>query len=218
MEWGDRRVLYLWNSHNVWPRVKELLFLQLQTSVCKNQPQGSPERGRRDLDTSESIPHVFCLRQQPTETKCPVLKGGSAKLLSRLSTAGEWNRHLQICVSRPSNKYSVERRNLSQQTHRAWGRLCSQALPSCRDLRRRLLAGLNIPPCELGEGLGVEKRYLSSCITGLPVIEGVQEKEAKGKFHVLENMHENVAPSRVCLASRAISLRWGALSGLPSCI
>ena len=160
---------------------------------------------------------IFCLRQQPTETKCPVLKGGSAKLLSRLSTAGEWNRHLQICVSRPSNKYSVERRNLSQQTHRAWGRLCSQALPSCRDLRRRL-AGLNIPPCELGEGLGVETRYLSSCRTGLPVIEGVQEKEAKGKFHVVENTHENIAPSRVCLAPRAIFLRWGALSRLPSCI
>ena len=195
MEWGDRRVRYLWNSHNVWPRVKELLLLQLQTSVCKNQPHGVQRE-----DTGVQIPQnpshiIFCLRQQPTETKCPVLKGRSAKLLSRLSTASEWNRHPQICVSHLSNKYSVERRNLSQRMHGARDRLCSQALPFCRDLRQRLLAGLNVPPCELREGLGVEKRYLSSFITGLPVIEGVQEKEAKGRFYLVENMHENVAPS-----------------------
>ena len=167
---------------------------------CKPVSVRTNHKGVQREDTGVQIPQnpshiIFCLRQQPTGTKCPVLKGRSAKLLSRLSTAGEWNRHLQICVSHPSNKYSVERRNLSQRMHGARDRLCSQALPFCRDLRQRLLAGLNVPPCELREGLGVEKRYLSSFITGLPVIEGVQEKEAKGRFHLVGNMHENVAPS-----------------------
>lgn len=67
MEWGDRRVLYICETAIMsWPRVKELLLLQLQTSVCKNQPQGSLERGRRisSLGTHPTSSSVLGSSQQ----------------------------------------------------------------------------------------------------------------------------------------------------------
>lgn len=111
MEWGER-LGCLWKSSNgcCCPRVKELLAAPAAANQHLQKPTAREAvRVGGIQETSELICMVLCNSQQ----KPNVLKGESAKLLSRLSTAGKWKRHLQICVSRPGNKYSVERRNLS---------------------------------------------------------------------------------------------------------
>lgn len=81
------------------------------------------------------------------------------------------------CASHPSNKYSVRRRNLSQQAARTLGIQagCYWALPTMmnRDWKQRLLAGLNTQLfCEGWRGTGCEEiRKLinnqASCSWGL---------------------------------------------------
>lgn len=110
--WGDRGVLCLRTSRMVVAaqELRRCCSCSCKPSLARAKHRGGRREGGRNPGYLRIHPAPSYATADRNQTS---LRERELNYWVDSSTAGEWKRHLQICVSRPSNKYSVERRNLS---------------------------------------------------------------------------------------------------------